>query len=288
MGFGKVLALSVVALGVLIGFLIFEQRRPPANSATPQKVSAPAPATLMVYVSAGLQPPAAEILAAYEASHSVTLQTKFAGSGSLLSDVLMGGGDVFLSADRMYLTEAEDRRLVSGVEPIAYQVPVIVVRKGNPRRITGLKELQKPDVRLSLADPKRAAIGKVVSELLVKDEQWETLWKKAVIQRETVNEVANDVKLSAADAGIVWDATVKQYPDLEVVHVPEFDRSKNEIAVGVLSSSKDPLAARELIRYIVDPDQGLKAFAKHGYAVVQSKQPGAPEASKATESPKSR
>jgi molybdate transport system substrate-binding protein len=226
----------------------------------------------MVYCAAGLQPPVSEIITAYEASHPVTLETKFGGSGSLLSEVLMGGGDVFLTADRIYLTQAQGMKLVSGIEPIAYQTPVIVVRKGNPKRIAGLKDLQRDNVRLSLADPRRAAIGKIVSGILEKDERWDALWKKAVIQRETVNEVANDVKLSAADAGIVWDATAKPYPDLDVVHVPEFDRSKNEIAVSMLSSSKDPLAAQEFIRYLVDPAQGLPVFAKYGYEIVKTKQ----------------
>ena len=75
----------------------------------------------------------------------------------------------------------------------------------------------RADVRLSLADPKMAAIGKVVQGLLKKDALWDRLWQKAVIHRETVNQVANDVKLTAADAGIVWDATAVQYADLEIV-----------------------------------------------------------------------
>ena len=35
--------------------------------------------------------------------------------------------------------------------------------------------------------------------------------------KPTVNEVANDVKIKTVHAGIVWDATVRQYPELETV-----------------------------------------------------------------------
>jgi molybdate transport system substrate-binding protein len=146
------------------------------------------------------------------------------------------------------------------------------VLRGNPKHVSGLKDLMRADVRLSLADPQRAAVSKVVSELLKKDEQWEPLYKKAIIHRETVSEVGNDVKLAAADAGIVWNATVAQFADdLLVLHVPEFDRSKSEIAVGLLASSKDPKLAQEFIDYLRDPNEGLRVLAKHGYVVIDGK-----------------
>jgi molybdate transport system substrate-binding protein len=263
-GFGILTALSALVVAALIGVLVFTEPGRPTVQGIP-------PATLTVYCAAGLQPPVSEILAAYEASHPVQFQTKFGGSGSLLSEIRVAGGDLFLAADRIYLAEAEKMKLVSEIVPIAYQFPVIVVRKGNPRRISGLDDLLKTDVRLSLADPERAAIGKVVRGLLEKDGRWAALWKKAVIQRDTVNQVGNDVKLSAADAGIVWNATAVQYPDLEMVRVAAFDRSKNEIAVGLLSSSKNPAAAKEFLGYLVDPAQGLRVFARHGYEVATAK-----------------
>jgi molybdate transport system substrate-binding protein len=232
------MAASVVVVAALVGVLMFTQQ--PGSPSNPAAPAGSSPTTISLYCAAGLQPPTSEIVKAYEASHHVKFETTFGGSGSLLSDIIVGGGDLFLAADRLYLVKAEKMHLATQVVPIAYQYPVIVVHRGNPRRISGLDDLMKADVRLSLADPRRAAIGKVVSGLLEKDDRWTALWKKALIQRETVNEVGNDVKLAAADAGIVWNATAAQYPDLEVVRVPEFDGSKNEIAIGLLSSSKDP------------------------------------------------
>jgi molybdate transport system substrate-binding protein len=192
-----------------------------------------------------------------------------------MSQVLIGGGDLFVAADRLYLDKAREQKMTEQIQGIAYQFPVIVTQKGNPKHIAGLSDLLKPDVRLALADPQRAAIGKVVSGLLEKADRWEPLWKKAVIHRETVNEVGNDVKLGAADAGIVWNATSAQYPDLVVVHVPEFDRARGEIAVGLLSASKDPQAAQELLNYITDPQHGIKVFAEYGYEIITKQPPAA-------------
>ena len=120
---------------------------------------------------------------------------------------------------------------------------------------------------MSLDDPKMAAIGKVVQGLLKKDSLWERLWQKSIVHRETVNQVANDVKLTAADAGIVWDATAMQYPDLQIVRVGDFEQSKNEIAVGVLTTSKNPNAALRFAGYLTAPDKGLAIFHKYGYTV---------------------
>jgi molybdate transport system substrate-binding protein len=266
-GFGKLMAASAVVVAALVGYLMLAQPSTRPQTGAPAKNE---PTTLLLYCAAGLQPPLSEIISAYEASHPVRFETKFGGSGSLLSQIKVGGGDLFLAADRLYLDSDSQKKIAPEIATIGYQFPVILVQKGNPRKISGLNDLMKADVRLSLADPKRAAIGKVVSGLLEKEERWESLWKKAIIHRETVNEVGNDVKLAAADAGIVWNATAAQYPDLVVVRVPEFDRSKNEIVIGLLSSSKDPHVAEEFIHYLTDPNQGLRVFARHGYEVVGS------------------
>src|SRR5580704_8173960 len=192
-GFGKLMAASAIVVAALVGFLMWSpvSSPPPAQPGAPPAAKA-TPATLLLYCAAGIQPPVSEIITAYEQSHPVTFETKIGGSGSLLSQIVVGGGDLFLAADRLDLDEASRRNLAPEIIPIAYQYPVILVQKGNPKKISSLNDLLKADVRLSLADPKRAAISKVVSGLLQKGDNWEPLWKKAIIHRETVNEVGND------------------------------------------------------------------------------------------------
>jgi molybdate transport system substrate-binding protein len=274
-GFGKLMIVSAVVVAALVGLLMFWQPGSPSTASSDGASFAPATAapkkTLLVYCAAGLQPVMSEIQTAYEASHPAQLELQIAGSGSLLSSIVVGGGDVFLAADRLYLNEASQKHVAPEIVPLAYQFPVIVVRKGNPKHVTSLNDLLKPDIRVALADPDRAAIGKVVRIVLTREELWDPLWKKAVTHEATVNEVALKVKLVGADAGIVWNTTASQLPDLDVIRVPEFDRAKGEIAVGLLSSSKDPQAALDLIHYIADPNQGLRVFARMGYEVVTPK-----------------
>lgn len=260
-GFRGALGLSLFALAGLVLLLAFMGR--------PQRpAGAPAQVELVLYCAAGLQPPVSEILTEYGADNPVSFQTQFAGSGALLSEIQLAGGDLFVAADRQYLDKGQAMNLVGEILPIATQTPVIVVRKGNPKTIRDLNDLLRSNVQISLADSKLAAIGKVVESLIGKEGRWERLWKKSTVHRETVNQVANDVKLMAADAGIVWDATAVQYPDLEMVHIPVFDQSKNEIAVGILTTTKHPTQSLEFARYLTGTEQGLRVFRKYGYQVA--------------------
>jgi molybdate transport system substrate-binding protein len=267
--FGAVLGISVV---VLAGLIVLLSRSGPAPTATSGSNGASSDA-LVLYCAAGLEPPVAEIIKNYEAANSITFQTQYGGSGTLLSQIRVAGGDIFIAADKTYLISARQLNLCRRISTIATQRPVIVVAKGNPKKIHKLEDLLQSDVRLSLADPKMAAIGQAVQYILRLSTLWDQLWKKAVIHRETVNQVANDVKLTAADAGIVWDATAKQYPDLEVVKVQRFEYARNEIAVGRLSNGKNGEAASRFINYVLAPDKGLAVFHKYGYSLWDGEPP---------------
>ncbi len=258
------MATSIVALGALL-FALHSGGPSARHLDDPGK-------PIVLYCAAGIRPPVSEIISGYEKEYGATVQTKYAGSGTLLSDIRAGEGDLFLAADQGYLDDARDRNLVREVLPIATQYPVLAVRKGNPKKIQGLDDLKRDDVKLSLADPKAAAISRIARDLMEQRHagDWDAAWKKAEVHRSTVNEVANDVdKLNSGDVGIVWDATAAQYPGLEMIRVPEFDTSKNLIAIGVLESSEQPTRALHFARYISARGKGLENFHKHGYTTIE-------------------
>jgi len=134
-----------------------------------------------------------------------------------------------------------------------------------------LRDLVKPDVRLSLGNPEAASIGKQTKKLLAKAGIWEEV--KAQVERNgvfkpTVPEVANDVKIGSVDAAIIWDATVNQYPDLEAVDVPELSNADKSIGIGVLESCRQPAQALRFARYL-NSTIGNEIFREHGYRAVE-------------------
>src|SRR5438128_1066848 len=88
------------------------------------------------------------------------------------------------------------------------------------------------------AEKPRPAVGKLARDVLKANGLWARFEKRVIVSKGTVNDVANDVATGAADAGIVWDVTVKQYADLEAVPVPLFAARRAHVSLGVLKTSE--------------------------------------------------
>jgi len=229
--------------------------------------------SLTIYYASGVRRPVEEIIAAYGREYSVEIQTQSAGSGELVGSIKASGrGDLFLAADVSYLQRLQaaadnERQFVDQILPVAYQRPVVAVRRGNPMQIGGLDDLMQRDVKVSLADPDVAAIGHVVRERLDADD-WNAVWEHKAVARANVNMVANDVVVGAAHAGIVWDATASQYSQLETIELTEFADDENRIAIGVLTTSENPDLALHFARFLAAGNRGLARFREHGYRTV--------------------
>ncbi|MCP4173319.1 MAG: solute-binding protein, partial [Fuerstiella sp.] len=117
------------------------------------------------------------------------------------------------------------------------------------------------------ANPDAAAIGKVTREILTRQGLWEQLHQATVAYRTTVNEVANDLLVGAADAGIVYDAVLHSYSDLEFIEIPEMADAASSIGISVIAGTKQPQRALHFARYVAASDRGLKRYAEFGFRV---------------------
>ncbi len=227
-------------------------------------------ASLLLYCAAGLKTPASQVAAEYERRFGVQVEIQYGGSGTLLSNLRIARrGDVFLAADTDYLGIARSNGLVAEILPVATMTPVIAVARDNPKAIRNLADLQRPEVAVALANPDAAAIGRLTRSALSRAGLWETLETQAKVFKPTVNDVANDVKLGAVDAGIVWDSTLPQYPGLVAIHAPELADSPSHVGLGILRSSTQPSVALHFARFLTARDGGLPLFAQAGYQVVE-------------------
>lgn len=229
---------------------------------------------LVLYCAAGVNPPVAEVVKDYQDQLGVTVSVQYGGSGTLLSNLRVAQtGDLYLAADASYIQIAREQGLIAETIPLATQRPVIASAQGNPKRIHSTKDLLRADVRIALGNPDAASIGKQTEAAMSKAGLWESL-KQAVQSRgvfkPTVNDIANDVKIGTVDAGVVWDAVARQYPELEIVAPLTEDAGfVMEITVAVLRSSRQPTEALQFARYLSARDKGLEVFKRHHYAVVE-------------------
>ena len=227
---------------------------------------------LVVYCAAGAQRPMERVAREYEEAHGVSIHLQYGGSGTLLSTLkLTDRADLFLAADRSYVELARGMGLVAAAFPVVNQRAVVAVQKGNPLNIQSLEDLRRPVLRLSLGNPDAASIGKHTQRILEEAGLWEDVRDSVQLRgvfKPMVTDLANDVRLGAVDAAVVWDNVAAQYPDLDAIHVPAFDAAVEQITVALLNSSHDPKAARRFIRYLTASDRGLRIFAEAGYDAV--------------------
>jgi molybdate transport system substrate-binding protein len=227
--------------------------------------------TLTLFCAAGVREPIREVIEKFEAETGVIVETRYAGSGVLLSSLRLEDADLYLAADRGYLEQAQERGLTNRIVPFARQHPVIAVQAGNPKQIKSLADLTREKLRVTLPDPERAAIGRIAKQLLEESSLWEPIWQHAMLQRATVNDVANDIKLESADAGIVWNTTAAQYRELEPIEIPQFQSAESEIGIAVLKTVKQKELAEKFIGYLLDESIGQSIFDNYDYGVISRK-----------------
>lgn len=232
-----------------------------------------APARLQMFCAAGMRVPIERIARDYEAMYGVKVRLQYGGSNTLLSQIqLTRSGDIYLAADESYVEQARALGLVVERIPVARMRPVIAVARGNPAGIHGVDDLLRAQVRVALGNPDQAAIGRYTRRLLTASGQWEALAEHVTrrgVYKPTVPEVANDIVIGSVDAGIIWDATVRQYPELEAVRIAPLEAGTVDITMGIMSSAASPAGALRFARYIAARDGGLLHFAATGYEVIE-------------------
>jgi len=260
----------------LIGLLIFgnPSRKSGKQSHRP----------ILLLAAAGLREPIEEIARRYEAEYGVKVDIQFGGSNSLLSQIQVdriSTPDLLLVSDASYTQQAVEKSLAKETLSIAIQRPCVIVRKDATIEIRTVDDLIAPGRRLSIGNPDQAAIGKAVREALQRipaadgSNQWlrlESSVSQYGVFKPTVNEVANDVRIGAVDAGIVWNATVSSpaYKDtLRVIELPELASQSEMVSMAVLASSQQPTEALKFARYVSARDRGLEVFHSHGLEVQE-------------------
>lgn len=262
---------SLIVLAVAI-FLLYQDSQRNENPSGQRP--------LRVYCAAALKPVMTTIAVDYEKETGRHVEFEFGDSGQMLASVsTRPDGDLFLPADDSYVRLAQERGLVAETIPLCRMHAVILVRPSNPRQIARFDDLLKPDLKVGIANPDRAAIGKVVRSHLVGLGKWDHLNRRLEAQFSNVTDAANAVQLGSLDTAIVWDAVAVNYPELAVVHTAELEGAIGRVVLAVLASSPDSLGARQLARYIATSDKGLSQFRKAGFTDVETAPLASPQTS---------
>ncbi|MDQ3623693.1 MAG: substrate-binding domain-containing protein, partial [Verrucomicrobiota bacterium] len=167
----RTLGLILLTLAVAVGALALLQRGDRGHQRG---------TTITVFCAAGLKQPVAAIAEQYRRDSGVQVHLQYGGTGTLLTQIRVAKqGDLFIAADDGALADARKLEVIREVLPLVRQTPVIAVREGNPKSIRGRADLLREDIRVALANPEAASIGKATRAAFGED--WPALSARAAV-----------------------------------------------------------------------------------------------------------
>jgi molybdate transport system substrate-binding protein len=186
----------------------------------------------------------------------------FDASSALAAQIMQGApADVFASADTTNMDKITKPGL-NGTSPeiFATNLLAVIVPKGNPKGITGVQDLSKPDLKVVLCDPS-VPCGKYANQILTSA----NVTVKPVSLAQNVKGVVTPVTTGEADAGIVYVTDVLAAGDkAQAVDIPENINVVANYPIASINASKSPDVDKAFINFVLG-DDGQAILKKYGF-----------------------
>ena len=193
-----------------------------------------------------------------------------------------GQPDVYASVSLGHLKDLKAAGLMDRYSVYMHNELEIMVAQGNPKKIAGVPDLARRDVRTSMPNPVNEGIMQFyIRKVLERHGIWQTIsggkecvhcqttpnnWFTAVHHRETPDRIL----AGQSDAGMVWKTEVLaafgRGAKVEAVALPDEDSLRNEVsyAIGMLTGTPHRDAAEAYLGFLRSPE-GQDAYATYGF-----------------------
>lgn len=228
--------------------------------------------TVRLYAGAGLRYAVEDLIKEFEKDTGMNIEADYEGSGMLLSRVqLTQDADLFMPGDVWYVDQLQQKTgLVESRAKVALFVPVIIVRKGNPKNIRNLGDFYRRDVKAGIGDitEKGPRVGQICPDLFRKQDLDVT--KLDAMHAMTVTELGNWVATGHVDAAVVWRAiAMNKAAELDIVEIPEKQNIISEVVIALMKNSRRKADAKKFMDFVVSP-RGREILKNRGYQLDQS------------------
>lgn len=227
---------------------------------------------LLVFAGAASKPATEEAARRFTARTGIAVDLSFGGSGQALAQMrLSRRGDVYFpgSSDFMELAKRQGAVRPETERIIAYLVPAIAVRCGNPHGVRSLDDLARQGLRVAIADPRTVCLGGVAVEIferVLDERQQAALRRNLVNYTESCEKTATAISLGMVDAVIGWSVFGSWDPErIEIVRLPPEQVPRiGYLTAAVSAYSCQVEAAQGFIDFLAG-SEGQAVFAAHGY-----------------------
>jgi len=245
--YNKIVAISVV---VILGLVLL-------GCAKKEK-------TLFIHCGSSMSTPIQEIGKQFKEKFGGNLEYNFSGSEVLLPQIeLTRQGDIFVCHDP-YADFLAEKELLEENEMVGYLAPVLVVPKGNPKKINSLKDLTRPGLRVALGDPRFQTCAEMVHERLQEEGIEEAVMQNVVLESRGHQELGNAIKLGTADAAVVWNFIAVMNSDALEPIWTEDKYEEIKVYICLLTCSKNQEFGRKFLQF-ASSDESKEVFKKYGY-----------------------
>jgi molybdate transport system substrate-binding protein len=221
-----------------------------------------------------------EIIIDYQKTRPDKILATYGDSGELCAQIQQTGrGDLYICHDP-FMEWAEKQELISQWTTVGILEVVIVVPKGNPKKIKELKDLAQPGLRLGIGHQVYSTSGHITKNILRKLEYGPAIMKN-VREIKGHQQRCLDVVGGILDAAIVWQAVAKQFQEkLEIIPIPkkyidtitsatygQCDLRKIKVTVGIISPAAKKKKIQRFYEFITT--EGKKVFERYGFVTEE-------------------
>jgi ABC-type molybdate transport system substrate-binding protein len=153
----------------------------------------------------------------------------------------------------------------------------IIVQKGNPKNITGLKDLGRNDVRVSMPNPEWEGIGRRIEEAYIKaggEQLKNTIMTDKVKDNSTflthIHHRQSPMRIlyDESDAAPVWFSEgyyqkMVGHP-VEMIEIPASENIEAQYVAGRLKDAPHPQAANDFMKFLVSKTAN-NIYKKYGF-----------------------
>jgi molybdate transport system substrate-binding protein len=219
--------------------------------------------TVTVFAAASLEESFKALGKRFEKEHPGTKVTfNFGGSDTLAASITSGApADVFAAASAKTMATVTDKQDAAGT-PVTFvrNMLEIATPPGNPDRISSLKDLTKPGLKVVLCD-KTVPCGAAAQKALDAG----GLKLTPVSYEQDVKSALTKVELKEADAAVVYRTDVRAAGDkVAGVDFPESAQAVNDYPVALLKNAPNPKTAKAFVALVRSPE-GQKVLSEAGF-----------------------
>ncbi|MEU6280216.1 molybdate ABC transporter substrate-binding protein [Streptomyces sp. NPDC047028] len=235
----------------------------PSKADTSASSSPKLSGTVTVFAAASLKESFTTLGKEFEQAHPGTkVAFNFGGSDTLAASITGGApADVFASASPKTMKIVTDKGDAAGTPATFVRNQLeIATLPGNPAKISSLKDLDKPGLKVVLCD-KSVPCGAAAQKALAAS----NLKLTPVSYEQDVKSALNKVELKEADAAVVYKTDVHAAGDkVQGVEFPESAKAINAYPIALLKNAPDAPAAKAFIALVRSPE-GQKVLSQAGF-----------------------